>query len=99
MMRVLGMISGTSHDGIDVGLVEFALADDGILHGRIEHSGSTAYPAALRERLVKALPPGELTFEEVCALDTLIGQAFADAAAAALAGRAPVDLVCSHGQT
>jgi len=98
-MRVLGMISGTSHDGIDVALVDFALDDSGVLHGRIEHSNSSGYPAQLRERLLETLPPAELTFAEVCALDTLIGQAFADAASTALAGRAPVDLVCSHGQT
>ncbi len=98
-MRVLGMISGTSHDGIDVALVDFTLAGDSVLRARIEHSGCTAYPAALRERLLRALPPAALTFGEFCALDTLVGQAFADAAATALADRAPVDLVCSHGQT
>jgi anhydro-N-acetylmuramic acid kinase len=36
---------------------------------------------------------------EVCALDTLIGQAFADAAADTVARAGDVDLVVSHGQT
>jgi anhydro-N-acetylmuramic acid kinase len=37
--------------------------------------------------------------EEVCELDTRIGQAFADAAAAAIAEGGAVDAICSHGQT
>jgi anhydro-N-acetylmuramic acid kinase len=48
---------------------------------------------------MRALPPAPLTFAETCALDTLVGQAFADAAAAAVAQGGPVDLICSHGQT
>lgn len=35
----------------------------------------------------------------MCRLDTEIGRAFAGAAALAVAGAGPVDLVCSHGQT
>ncbi|HEX6682159.1 MAG TPA: anhydro-N-acetylmuramic acid kinase [Candidatus Limnocylindrales bacterium] len=97
-MRVLGMISGTSHDGIDVAIVDFTHAD-GVLGGKVEYTASTAYPTELRERLVRALPPAPLTFAEACALDTLIGQAFAEVAAQAVERAGPVDLVCSHGQT
>src|SRR5215475_538644 len=82
-MRVLGMISGTSRHGLP--------------HGDIEHAGTTPYAPSLRERLVRALPPAALTFADICALDTLIGQAFADAAAVEQSGGA--DLICSHGQT
>ena len=71
--RVLGMISGTSHDGIDAAVVGFSLEGDA-LDGRILHSSSTPYPAALRRRLVEALPPAPTTLAEVCELDTLIGQ-------------------------
>jgi anhydro-N-acetylmuramic acid kinase len=97
-MKVLGMISGTSHDGIDVAVVDFALSGR-VLHGRVEYAASTPYPAHLRDRLVHALPPAPLTFEEVCALDTLIGQAFAAVAADAVERGGAVDLICSHGQT
>ncbi|GAA0897266.1 anhydro-N-acetylmuramic acid kinase [Pseudonocardia zijingensis] len=93
-MRVLGLISGTSHDGIDAAVVDFALRD-GVLHGHVTATASTPYAPELRARLRAALPPAATTLAEVCALDTLIGQAFADAA-----GAAPrVDAVCSHGQT
>jgi anhydro-N-acetylmuramic acid kinase len=97
-MKVLGMISGTSHDGIDVAVVDFVLSG-GVLLGRVEYAASTPYPAHLRDRLVRALPPAPLTFEEACALDTLIGQAFADVAADTVERGGPVDLICSHGQT
>lgn len=93
-MKVLGLISGTSHDGIDAAVVDFALEGD-VLHGHVTATASTPYDPALRARLRAALPPAATTLAEVCALDTLIGQAFAEAAAAA----PPVDAVCSHGQT
>lgn len=93
-MRVLGLISGTSHDGIDSAVVDWSLDRDGLLAGVITHVGERPYPPELRTRIKDALPPAKVDMAEVCALDTLIGQAFADVAASVEA-----DLVCSHGQT
>jgi anhydro-N-acetylmuramic acid kinase len=106
-MRVLGMISGTSHDGIDVAVVNFTDGPDGTLGGRIEYTASVPYPADLRARLVSALPPAAAGFDVACELDRGIGLAFAAAAAQALAahaakagaGAGPADVICSHGQT
>ncbi|MBU4215283.1 MAG: anhydro-N-acetylmuramic acid kinase [Actinobacteria bacterium] len=97
-MRVLGMISGTSHDGIDAAVVDFTL-DGGTLHGRVLHHASTPYDPQLRAALVAALPPARTTLAEVCRLDTLIGQAFAQVAAEAAELVGGVDLITSHGQT
>ncbi len=102
-MRVLGMISGTSHDGIDIAIVDFGSAGDTVT-ARIEHATSTPYEPGLRARLLDALPPAAVGFDVACELDTAIGQAFAEAAAVALtehsaAGFGSVDLICSHGQT
>ncbi len=97
-MRVLGMLSGTSHDGVDVALVSFE-QDGDALRGHLEFGDSLPYPEELRARLIAALPPGTTTFEEVCMLDTLVGQHFALAAEAAMDGRGPTDLIASHGQT
>ena len=99
-MRVLGMISGTSHDGIDVAVVDFTI-DGGTLAGRIEHSGSVPYDPQLRSRIIAALPPAGPASRPRCELDTSIGQAFAAVAADVLAALGPdrPDLICSHGQT
>lgn len=98
-MRVLGMISGTSHDGIDVAVVDL-VARDGALEARVEHTASHPYDPSLRRDLVAALPPGRVETADVCALDTRIGQAFAEVARRAVAAApGPVDAVCSHGQT
>lgn len=97
-MRVLGMISGTSHDGIDAAVVEF-VEWDGHLHGSVVFADSTPYRSELREQLRSALPPAQTTFSQMCELDTLIGQAFADAAMQAIASSGNIDLICSHGQT
>lgn len=97
-MRVLGMISGTSHDGIDCSVVDFS-ARDNLLHARIEYSSTTPYSSELRERLASALPPASATLKELCELDTLIGQEFATAARDAAVQGGAVDVICSHGQT
>ncbi|MCG5218765.1 anhydro-N-acetylmuramic acid kinase [Streptosporangium sp. KLBMP 9127] len=93
-MRVLGLISGTSHDGIDSAVVEWS-ADGTEITGVVERIGERPYDRDLRARIVEALPPNRPGMAEVCALDTLIGQAFAVAAQEC----GPVDLICSHGQT
>ncbi len=92
------MISGTSHDGIDIAVVDFE-PDGTTLRGSLLHHDSIGYSPALRARLSAALPPAATTMAEVGELDTLIGQEFAAAAAAAIGTAGPVDLVCSHGQT
>lgn len=97
-MRVLGLLSGTSHDGIDVVVVDFT-EEGGALRGTVLHDDSIPYDPALRARLVAALPPAQTTLAEVCELDTLIGQAFADVARVAAASVGGVDAVCTHGQT
>jgi anhydro-N-acetylmuramic acid kinase len=99
-VRVIGMMSGTSFDGIDAAAADLELDGDRIVL-RLLGGVSAPYPDELRARIAAALPPAATTLEEVCRLDTAIGQAFADVAAAAnaqlCAGRA--DLVVAHGQT
>jgi anhydro-N-acetylmuramic acid kinase len=98
-MRVAGLISGTSMDGIDVAVGDFHLDGDTIgltpLGAR-----SVPYPAGLRAALEAVLPPRAASAEELCRLDTLVGQEFAAAAVAASREIADgIELVVSHGQT
>lgn len=97
-MKILGMISGTSHDGVDAAVVEFEEKDEH-LTGTVLHSSSTAYPQALRTRIIDTLPPAATTLAEMCELDTLVGQHFAEVAQEAIRAAGAVDLVVSHGQT
>jgi anhydro-N-acetylmuramic acid kinase len=98
--RVIGLISGTSMDGIDVAAVDLRLLDGTVELIPLGHR-ECAYRPALRDALLAALPPNGSSAEGICRLDAEIGQAFASAATEALAeladGRA--DLVASLGQT
>lgn len=99
-MTVIGMISGTSYDAIDAAVADMRQDGDTlVLRPRGLHSHDL--PAPLRAEIAAALPPYPTTMEQVCRLDTRIGQLFGEVAAAAnatLAGGA-ADLVVSHGQT
>jgi anhydro-N-acetylmuramic acid kinase len=98
--RVIGLISGTSLDGVDAAVVDLRLADGTVELAPVGHR-ENAYAPGLRDALLAALPPGSCDAGQLCRLDTEVGQAFAAAAADALAdiagGRA--DLVASLGQT
>ncbi len=99
-MIVLGLISGTSVDAIDVAAAEFGWDGTMITLRPLGHA-ERSWPEALRARLLAALPPAPCSAEELCQLDVLVGEAFAEAAAwanAELAGGA-ASLVGSHGQT
>lgn len=94
----LGLISGTSADGIDAALVQF--------EPRLAVIGAhtTPYPASLRaEILALATTNAAITLDDYGTLDAAIGACFADAALALLraAGveRGKVAAIGSHGQT
>ncbi|HSD16411.1 MAG TPA: anhydro-N-acetylmuramic acid kinase [Thermomonas sp.] len=99
----LGLISGTSADGIDAALVRFS---DDTPHARPELVFGRTYPwdPALRARLVAlGQQSAHLTLDDVGELDVRIGRAFADAANAAIAdsgiARGELAAIGSHGQT
>jgi anhydro-N-acetylmuramic acid kinase len=98
-MKIIGMISGTSFDGIDVACCEFSQNGDEIEVKQIGFS-SFEYPADLHQLIADSMPPRSVDMERVCVLDTLIGQAFSKAAQSAISEfRFDPDLIVSHGQT
>ena len=99
-MKVIGIMSGTSFDAIEVAAAELHIEEDTVAM-RPLGSISVDYDPVLRSAVAGMLPPAATSAEEVCKLDTRLGQAFAEAAVEAteelLDG--PADLVVSHGQT
>ena len=99
-MRVIGLMSGTSYDAIDAAAADLRIEGDRIVLTPLGLL-SREYPESLRAELASSLPPATTTLEQVCRLDTGIGQAFAGLAEQAVeqlcGGHA--DLIVSHGQT
>ncbi len=98
-MIVAGLMSGTSVDGIDAAVVDIT-TDGDALRARLLGYAEAHIDDSLRERVHALFSPAESRIDEVCEVNVLLGEAFADAAARAirLAG-GHADLVASHGQT
>ena len=99
----LGLISGTSADGIDAALVRFDSDAPGarcnLVHGRTH-----AWEPVLREQLIALGQGGDATsLDALGTLDVRVAHAFADAARALLEAAgvpaAQVRAIGSHGQT
>lgn len=99
----LGLISGTSADGIDAALVRFD-EHNGRLRADVRHALTHPWQAELRERLIALGQGGPLTsLDELGQLDVRVGRAFGEAAltliAAAGIDKHKVRAIGSHGQT
>ena len=98
MPHVIGLISGTSVDGIDAALVEIkGLQEDLTL--QLCAALTYAYPEALKTQILKVCAGASLSMAELAELDDAIAQTFAQAALAVQSGFPPADLIGSHGQT
>ncbi len=98
MVRIVGLMSGTSTDGIDAALVEVAGTEHD-LNVQLLAAATYAYPAQLREKILAVCGGGILTMAELAALDDAIAGEFAQAALDIQTGHPPAELIGSHGQT
>lgn len=101
-MIVVGMISGTSADGIDAAVVEINGAPPALEWRLIKHRHAS-FPTALRAEILACFDPAHGSVDRICALNFALGEEFARVALEAIqaAGLDPaqVDLLSSHGQT
>ena len=97
-MRVIGLMSGTSVDGIDVALVEISGKETDLKVDLL--SGETfAYPQELRDKILAVCGGQAISMVELGMLDDAIAVQFAQAAQKIQANHPPADLIGSHGQT
>ena len=101
-MIVIGLISGTSADGIDAAVVDLRGEPPSLEWKLIKHI-TVPHPAELRDRIFAAFRPETSSVDRLCRLNVDIGEAFASAALAVIAAAnlkpADVALIGSHGQT
>lgn len=99
-MYVVGLMSGTSGDGVDAALVDMT-GRGRTLKAKTLAAHTLTYPRSLQQRILSASVTG--TVAEVCHLNALLGEWFAKAALHVIrqAKLQPgaVALIGSHGQT
>src|SRR5579883_2521625 len=101
---LLGLMSGTSVDAIDVALVRMAPSiRENLAHARLENFTTVLFPAAVRTEILRIAEGTRVTTAEISQLNFRLGQLFAEAALRALkkfrVSPQRISLIGSHGQT
>jgi anhydro-N-acetylmuramic acid kinase len=96
-MLAVGLMSGTSLDGIDAALVRICPRGP-TYELELVRFQTFPFDPALRDDLLAALPPNVGSVAAVAQLHHALGRAFAQAAKAVI-GSQQIDFVASHGQT
>jgi anhydro-N-acetylmuramic acid kinase len=96
---VVGLMSGTSVDGIDAAVIDVTAEHDALRVGLLGYTESPI-DEALRQRIHALFSPEQSRIDEVCEVNFLLGEAFAEAAMVAIReANVTPDLIASHGQT
>ncbi|MEK6672244.1 MAG: anhydro-N-acetylmuramic acid kinase [Nitrospirota bacterium] len=96
---VLGLMSGTSHDGVDAAIAKITRSslDSKV---RLIHHEHSSYPSTLKNRIAAA---SDSKASDICMMNFEIGDFFAKAALSCISGSGlssgDIDLIASHGQT
>jgi len=101
-MLILGLMSGTSADGIDVALARISGAPPN-LNAKLLGRTSFQFPPALRKEILRIAEQQPISAGELTQLNFRLGEIFADSALAACrrfrVSPRRVSLIGSHGQT
>lgn len=101
-MLVLGIMSGTSADGVDVALARIAGTPPRLKAKLLRHT-NVGFPVALRGEILRVAEGGRVTAGELSQLHFRLGECFAEAARTACrrfrVAASRVALIGSHGQT
>src|SRR5271163_2171786 len=101
-MLVLGLMSGTSADGIDVALARISGAPPH-LHAKLLGHTSSKFSSPLRKEILRVAEQQPITAGELSQLNFRLGEVFAEAALAACRkfriSPKRIALIGSHGQT
>ncbi|MBW7453914.1 anhydro-N-acetylmuramic acid kinase [Paenibacillus sepulcri] len=99
----VGLMSGTSVDGIDAAVIEINGVPGGQPHVRLIAFENKPYPAKVREEIFALFDPKEAAIDRVGRMNIWLGELFAESALSAIAaaGIEPKDIavIGSHGQT
>ena len=98
MTRVIGLISGTSVDGIDAALVD-VVGSQTDLKVQLVAGETFPYPATLRSQILSVCSGEALSLAKLAELDDAIAQEFATAALTIQTEYDKAELIGSHGQT
>lgn len=100
-MRIIGLMSGTSADGIDVALVEIEGQSLTLQIQLIKHL-TISYESALQAEIFACFRPETSSIDRLCRLNVALGEAYAAAILTLIAAAnftpEQVDLIGSHGQ-
>jgi anhydro-N-acetylmuramic acid kinase len=99
MQRVIGLMSGTSVDGIDAVLVDIS-GTERDLRVNLIAAETYAYRSGLRQQILEVCAGTPLSVETLVELDDAIAESFAEAAIAIQSEQSSkATLIGSHGQT
>lgn len=97
-IRVLGINSGTSVDGLDGALIEMTTTR-GRRQYRVVRTHTRAFPKSMREAIMRLGSAEQISKEDAVRMQFSLGRFIGQTAKRWMAGAGRVDLIASHGQT
>ena len=101
-MRVVGLMSGTSADGVDAAVCEIS-GHPGALSARIICGETFAYESLLRQRILDSCDPEKSRVDDIAQLHVDLAEVFSASTLQLIQAhdisRESIDLIGSHGHT